>query len=70
MLTEREPSHPPHLEYCPIFGARTASCSTFHGREPSQRKTRKWRTFANDRIRPPGIPSLKHASSNVFLIRS
>jgi hypothetical protein len=69
MLTKRAPSHPGHFEYCPIFGAQTASCSTVHG-EPLQRKPRKWRAFANDRIRPRGIPSLKHAPNNVFLIRS
>jgi hypothetical protein len=68
MLAKRQPSRPAHLEYSPIFGARTASCSTVLGGEPSQGKTRKWRGFANDRIRPPGIPNLKHAWSSVFLI--
>jgi hypothetical protein len=65
MLTIREPSHAAHFEYCPLFGAQTASCSTVHG-EPLQRKPWKWRAFANH----PGIPSLKHVSNNVFLIWS
>jgi hypothetical protein len=70
MFAKREPSRPAQLEYSSIFGARTASCSTVLGGEPSQGKTRKWRAFANDRIRPPGIPNLKHARSSVFLIPS
>jgi hypothetical protein len=67
MLTKREPSRPAHFEYCPIFAARTARCSTVLRGDALQRKTREWRAFANDRLCPPGIPNLKHASSSVFL---
>ncbi len=70
MLTKREPSRQAHFEYCPIFGARTASCSTVLRGEALQRKTRRWRALANDRIRPPGIRNLQHALSSVFLISS
>ncbi len=70
MLTKREPSRPAHFEYCPIFGARTASCSTDLRGEPVQRRTRRWRAFANDPIRPPAVVNLKHALSSLFLISS
>jgi hypothetical protein len=70
MLTKREPSRPAHFEYCSIFGVRTVSCSTVLRGEPSQRKTRKWRAFASDRIHPPAIPNLEHALSSVFMISS
>jgi len=70
MLVKQEPSRPAHFQYSLIYGARTASCSTVLGGEPSQGKTRIWRAFANDRFRPPGIPNLKRALSNVFLIPS
>jgi len=63
-----KPSRPAHFEYCPIFGARTASCLTVL--RALQRKPRKWRAFANDRIRPPAIPNLEHAVTSVFLISS
>jgi hypothetical protein len=70
MLMEREPSRPAHFEYGPMFGARTASCSTVLRGEPSQRKTPKWRAFADGRIRPPGRPDLKGASISIFLTPS
>lgn len=70
MLTKREPSRPTHFEYCPIFGVRTASCSTVLRGEVLRRRTRKRGPFANDRIRLPGIPNLKHALISVFLISS
>jgi hypothetical protein len=65
-----KPSRPAHFEYCPIFRVRTASCSTVLRGEALQRNPRRWRAFANDRIRPPGIPNLEHAVTSVFLISS
>ena len=38
MRTKREPSRPTHVEYCPIFGARTARCSR-----------RSWRSRSSSR---------------------
>jgi hypothetical protein len=70
MRRKREPSRPTLLGYRPTLGGRTASCSMILKREPSQRRTRKWKAFPNDRIRPPQLASLKHALSNVFLISS
>ena len=70
MLTKREPSRPAYFEYCPIFGERTASCSTVLREEPSQRKTQQWRAIANDRICSPAIPHPKQAMSSVFFISS
>jgi hypothetical protein len=70
MLAKREPSRPAHFEYCPAFGAGTASCSTVLRGEVSRRKTRKGRTFADDQPRPPGMPNLQRAVSSVFSIPS
>ena len=70
MLTKREPSRPGHFEYCLIYRARTASCSTVLRGEALQRKTRTWRAFANDRNRLPGISNLSDVLGSVFLISS
>jgi hypothetical protein len=70
MLAKREPSRPAHFEYCPAFGARTAGCSMVPKREVLRRKARKGRTFADDQIRPPGMPNLQRAVSSVFSIPS
>ena len=68
MPTKREPSRSAPLEYYPIFGARTVSCSTVLRGEPLQRETRRWRAIANDHIRPPGILNLKPTLSSVLFI--
>jgi hypothetical protein len=70
MLTKREPSHAAHFEYCPIFGARTASCSTVLRGEISPKRKLEMRAFRNDQIRPLGIRNLKHALRGVLLISS